>query len=171
MSDTRPFRQGSKLWLLETRAFQRLVAHLSTSRKDAAACVSLSFIYNVKEPEGFISLPASEADKNTTGPLIWHRTCILFALGSAFEGALARNPQCEGLYALAIASVKDALQNFLRFQTSAPFYQELRRQEITRGPGHFLNFSTEARDAPENRHFPHSTATLTWSLAVVQPNF
>jgi hypothetical protein len=49
MSDTCPFRQGSKLWLLETRAFQRLVAHLSTSRKDAAACVSLSFLNDVKE--------------------------------------------------------------------------------------------------------------------------
>jgi hypothetical protein len=49
MSDTRPFRQGSKLWLLETRAFQRLFARLSTSRKDAAACVSLSFLNDVKE--------------------------------------------------------------------------------------------------------------------------
>jgi hypothetical protein len=42
-------RQGSKLWLLETRAFQRLFARLSTSRKDAAACVSLSFLNDVKE--------------------------------------------------------------------------------------------------------------------------
>jgi hypothetical protein len=49
MSDTCPFGQRSKLWLLETRAFQRLLARLSTSRKDAAACVSLSFLNDVKE--------------------------------------------------------------------------------------------------------------------------
>jgi len=49
MSDTCPFRQDRSFGFSKRERFSVSFARLSTSRKDAAACVSLSFLNDVKE--------------------------------------------------------------------------------------------------------------------------
>jgi hypothetical protein len=54
-------------WLHITHDFSVLCVRVSTNRQDAAACVSLSFFHNVKEPESLSTFPPLER-RSTTGP-------------------------------------------------------------------------------------------------------
>jgi hypothetical protein len=116
MSDTRPFRRKSKLWLLETRAFQRLFARLSTSRKDAAACVSLSFLNDVKELRTHQRSQKPDTADEEFRPPCGEPSTTRRLHREAMRGRQrpkAPSPQCMGLYDLPHRSVKRLVVVFL----------------------------------------------------------
>jgi len=77
---------NAEAWLHITHDCSVLFVHVSTDRQDTAACVSLSFLYNVKEPKDFVKPSHLLSRQNTTGPCYLAPDVHFTALGSAPKG-------------------------------------------------------------------------------------
>ena len=92
-----------KLGFIITHDCSVLFVHVSTDRQDTAACVSLSFLYNVKEPEDFVKPSRHQSRQNTTGPSYLAPDVHFIALGSASEGFRSRATLSARFYMLSPA--------------------------------------------------------------------
>jgi len=123
----------AEAWLHITHDCSVLFVHVSTDRQDTAACVSLSFLYNVKEPEDFVKPSRHQSRQNTTGPPYLAPDVHFDRSWKRVQGfALTCNPQCEALYALARVSVKVGFREILTLWAAG----------IYLGLGHFMRTRT-----------------------------
>jgi len=115
MSDTCPFRQGSKLWLLETRAFQRLVCS-SFDEPQGRRRLRFSFFpercQRAEDPRSQKPETADEAFRYPWGEPATTRRLHREATRSR-QRPWAPSPQCLRLYDLPRRSVKRLVVDFL----------------------------------------------------------
>jgi hypothetical protein len=98
------------------------IVRVSTDRQDAAACVSLSFIHNVKEPESLSTSPASRATKHHRSLLSGTGRAVCSLSEAQLRVSVGAQPSVRLVYMLPHSPVsRHALQKFLRFfQRNAP---------------------------------------------------
>ena len=99
----------AEAWLHITHDCSVLFVHVSTDRQDTAACVSLSFLYNVKEPEDCVKPSRHQSRQNTTGPSYlapdvhfdrsWKRPRVCVDMQPSVRGFICSRPrECQGWF-------------------------------------------------------------------------